>query len=157
LVLLSAEADYDPCPSQCTYLVFIWSDMWGELYEQINCNRRRLKGRGMRLVREYTGHTNVQNTARYMERSLPWHLGPARDMKTIWVLITLSTVHQVGQPLPTFDTQVACGLELSLRASAELTRIMSEAFARGEHPTLNEVVRDKVMPNYECRKIEVPN
>jgi hypothetical protein len=32
---------------------------------------------------------------------------------------------------------------------------MSEAFAREEHPTLKEV-RDKVMPNYVCRKIEVP-
>jgi hypothetical protein len=78
-------------------------------------------------------------------------------MKTIWVLITLSTVHQVDQPLPTFDTQFACDFELSLRASAELTRILSEALAREEHPTLNEVVRDKVRPNYEYRKVEVPN
>jgi hypothetical protein len=76
-------------------------------------------------------------------------------MKTIWVLITLSTVHQVDQPLPTFDTQSGCDLELSLRASWEGSRIMSEAFARGEHPTLNEA-RDKVMPNYVCRNIEVP-
>jgi hypothetical protein len=74
-------------------------------------------------------------------------------MKTIWVLITLSTVHQVDQPLPTFDSWALCAFEQSWLANLEANRLGRHG-ARGEHPTVKEL-SDQVIPNYECRRCQL--
>jgi hypothetical protein len=72
-------------------------------------------------------------------------------MKTLWVLITISQIHQIDQPLPTFDNFLYCQAAVGQLARAEVGRHVGT-----DDPKYKEMF-DKEIWNYECHKIEVPN
>jgi hypothetical protein len=72
-------------------------------------------------------------------------------MKTLWVLITVSTLHQNVSDafLPTFDEYLDCAAEECRLMNLEVGRTMGT-----DDPKRSEVLF-RPLANYECRKIEI--